>query len=74
MADREVRFLQIEVPDSDGGPKKANARVVTITVAFSDRTWTQIKTSTSMRPWPTSDLLDTVKEFVADLNRSQRGS
>ncbi len=67
---KEMRFLQVEVPEPTSGTRTTEVRAVKVRVLFSDGSWTDLTTHTSMKPWPSGDLLETVKNFVAELERS----
>jgi hypothetical protein len=61
----EIRQLLIEVE-----PPSATGRgvgEVMVTVHFSDGTFKRVKTLTTIKNWPSEDLLNTVKVFVRDL-------
>ena len=68
--DKEIRVLQIEVSELTRPPVTRELRAVKVRVLFSDSTWSDLTTHTSMNPWPSDDLLDTVKKFVAGLERN----
>lgn len=68
-SDKEIRFLLIEVhpPATDG--RTTEVRRVDVRVLFSDGRWGDLVTHSSMKPWPSNDLLETAKQFVAALER-----
>jgi len=70
---KELRKLVITVPahePEEGKQPKGSTppvRMVEIQIVFADGTARSIRTGTSMSPWPTDDLLDTVKGFIFQL-------
>ena len=68
---KEIRVLHIEVPEPQNDGGRLELREIKIWVAFSDGSWSQIKTLTSMKQWPSADLIETVKNFVAEIERAE---
>jgi hypothetical protein len=66
MATKEIRKLLIDVPEPSE-PGGREIREVHVSVIFSDGSWSNVKTHTSMNPWDSGDLLNTVKGFVRAL-------
>lgn len=70
MGHREIRELRIVIPPRTRPEGSMEVRLVTIDVIFADGTGTQLRTGTSIEHWPSGDVLDTVKAFVAELERA----
>lgn len=69
MTTKELRVLQVQIPEPESNGNRVGIRQVSIIAVFSDGTWSQIKAHSSLNPWPSEDLLNTVKGFVAELER-----
>jgi hypothetical protein len=67
---KEIRSLSLVVPEPEPNRLTTEVRIVTMEVVFSDGTRTNLKAGSSMNPWPSDDLLNAIKGYIAALEQA----